>query len=147
LVRGRGLDDLNGRLQESLFGVWDFSGSADGSFCDRLLFRDCIARSDAGNLPASASAPTTPAILFSASIDWNTGQDVIEDHSTAASAEGQQAAAQQQYVIDRIDFVGNRRVRKDTLTARIFTREGDNYNEETLRRDFKRCGTRSSLRT
>jgi len=28
-------------------------------------------------------------------------------------------------------------VRSDTLKARIFTREGDNYNEETLRRDFQ----------
>jgi len=89
------------------------------------------------NLPANASAPNTPAILFSASIDWNTGNDVIEDHSTAASAEAQQTAAQQQYVIDRIDFVGNRRVRSDTLKARIFSRDGDNYNEETLRRDFQ----------
>lgn len=55
----------------------------------------------------------------------------------ATSAEAQQAAAQQQYLIDRIDFQGNRRVRKDTLTARIFSREGDTYNEETLRRDFQ----------
>ena len=40
-------------------------------------------------------------------------------------------------VIDRILFIGNRRVRSDTLKARIFTREGDPYNEETLRRDFQ----------
>jgi outer membrane protein insertion porin family len=89
------------------------------------------------NPAANASAPSTPAILFSASIDWNTGNDVFEDHSTAASGEAQQAAAQQQYVIDRIDFAGNRRVRSDTLKARIFSRDGDNYNEETLRRDFQ----------
>jgi outer membrane protein insertion porin family len=91
------------------------------------------------NLPAkpSSSSLATPTILFSASIDWNTGNEVIEDHSTAASTEAQQAAAQQQYVIDRIDFQGNRRVRSDTLKARIFSREGDTYNEETLRRDFQ----------
>jgi outer membrane protein insertion porin family len=40
-------------------------------------------------------------------------------------------------VIDRILFIGNRRVRTDTLKARIFSREGDPYNEETLRRDFQ----------
>jgi outer membrane protein insertion porin family len=40
-------------------------------------------------------------------------------------------------VIDRIIFIGNRRVRSDTLKARIFSREGDPYNEETLRRDFQ----------
>ncbi|HMI50804.1 MAG TPA: outer membrane protein assembly factor BamA [Candidatus Saccharimonadales bacterium] len=39
--------------------------------------------------------------------------------------------------IQRIEFVGNRRVRGDTLRARIFSREGDIYNEETLRRDFQ----------
>src|SRR6202045_2232928 len=40
-------------------------------------------------------------------------------------------------VIQRIEFIGNRRIRSDTLKARIFSREGDNYNEETLRRDFQ----------
>jgi outer membrane protein insertion porin family len=41
------------------------------------------------------------------------------------------------YVVVKIDFIGNRRVRNDTLRARIFTREGDTYNEETLKRDFQ----------
>src|SRR5882762_9920179 len=50
-VRGRGLDDLNGRLQQSLFGVWDFTGSTDGNFCDRVLSRDRITPSDAGESP------------------------------------------------------------------------------------------------
>ena len=58
----------------------------------------------------------------------------MEDRS---SADPQTAAAQQQFVIDRIEFLGNRRVRSDTLKARIFSREGDPYNEETLRRDFQ----------
>jgi outer membrane protein insertion porin family len=40
-------------------------------------------------------------------------------------------------VIERIEFYGNRRIRSDTLKARIFSREGDPYNEETLRRDFQ----------
>ncbi len=40
-------------------------------------------------------------------------------------------------VIERIEFLGNRRIRADTLKARIFSREGDPYNEETLRRDFQ----------
>jgi outer membrane protein insertion porin family len=34
-------------------------------------------------------------------------------------------------------FIGNRRLRTDTLQARIFTRQNDPYNEETLRRDFQ----------
>jgi len=39
-------------------------------------------------------------------------------------------------VIVRIEFQGNRRIRRETLKARMFTREGDILNEETLRRDF-----------
>jgi outer membrane protein insertion porin family len=85
--------------------------------------------------PQSASSLASRAYLFSASVDLTTGKEVVEDRSSS----GQQAAnaQQQQYVIDRIDFVGNRRVRSDTLKARIFSREGDTYNEETLRRDFQ----------
>src|SRR5712664_2321569 len=84
------------------------------------------------NNSADASSPAS-VVLFSASFDYTTGKDVIQDRSTA----NPQAAAQQQFVIDRIDFIGNRRVRSDTLSARIFSREGDVYNEETLRRDFQ----------
>ncbi len=49
----------------------------------------------------------------------------------------QPQAEQQPAIVDRIIFLGNRRIRSDTLKARIFTREGDPYNEETLRRDFQ----------
>jgi outer membrane protein insertion porin family len=44
--------------------------------------------------------------------------------------------AGEQFVIERIEFVGNRRIRSDALRSRIFSREGDPYNEDTLRRDF-----------
>jgi outer membrane protein insertion porin family len=80
------------------------------------------------------SSSTSPSYLFSASFDYVAGKDVIEDHS---SADPQSAAVQPQFVIDRIDFIGNRRVRSDTLTARIFSRKGDVYSEEALRRDFQ----------
>jgi outer membrane protein insertion porin family len=83
------------------------------------------------------AAPSSGSVLFSAAIDWKTGENVIEDHSSSSSPEQQAGTAQQQYIIDRIEFIGNRRVRNDTLKARIFSREGDVYNEETLRRDFQ----------
>ena len=38
--------------------------------------------------------------------------------------------------IERIEFQGNRRVRSETLRARIFSRPGDAVNDEALRRDF-----------
>ncbi|HTA57822.1 MAG TPA: outer membrane protein assembly factor BamA, partial [Candidatus Baltobacteraceae bacterium] len=50
---------------------------------------------------------------------------------------GGAAPADGNLVVDRIEFVGNRRIRTDTLKARIFSRDGDPYNEETLRRDFQ----------
>ena len=40
-------------------------------------------------------------------------------------------------VVDSIRFDGNRRIRSETLQARIFTRAGDAYSEEGLRRDFQ----------
>jgi outer membrane protein insertion porin family len=42
-----------------------------------------------------------------------------------------------QYTIERIEFVGNRRIQRDTLLARIFSRAGDPYSEEGVHRDFQ----------
>lgn len=39
--------------------------------------------------------------------------------------------------IAEIRFEGNRRIRTETLQARIFTRTGDPYSEDALRRDFQ----------
>ena len=52
---------------------------------------------------------------------------------------GQQAqeSSGPQYVIQRIEFVGNRRIQRDTLLARIFSRPGDPYTDEAVRRDFQ----------
>src|SRR6266851_867352 len=55
----------------------------------------------------------------------------------AATSTTQGPINQKQEVIARIEFLGNRRLRSDTLKARIFSREGDPYNEETLHRDFQ----------
>jgi outer membrane protein insertion porin family len=38
--------------------------------------------------------------------------------------------------IERIEFQGNRRIRSETLRARIFSRPGDAVSEDALRRDF-----------
>ena len=40
-------------------------------------------------------------------------------------------------VIERIEFVGNRRMARDMLLARIFSRPGDLYSPEAARRDFQ----------
>jgi outer membrane protein insertion porin family len=43
----------------------------------------------------------------------------------------------QQAVVQRVEIIGNRRVPRDTLRARMFVREGDAYDEAALRRDFQ----------
>jgi len=55
----------------------------------------------------------------------------------AAPALAGQSPAPPQTVIERIDIIGNRRIRGETLRARIFTRAGDPYDEESLKRDFQ----------
>jgi outer membrane protein insertion porin family len=105
-----------------------------------LVFLFAIASTAAPPKNLHADAPSSArSYLFSASFDYASGKEVTEDHSSAdpQAAAQQQPAAHQQFVIDRIEFLGNRRVRSDTLKARIFSREGDVYNEETLRRDFQ----------
>jgi outer membrane protein insertion porin family len=52
-------------------------------------------------------------------------------------AQQSQTQGQNRYVITQIRFQGNRRIQRDTLNARIFSRAGDPYNEEALRRDFQ----------
>ena len=48
-----------------------------------------------------------------------------------------QQAAGPQYVITRIEFDGIRRIQRGTLQARIFSRAGDPYNPDAVRRDFQ----------
>ena len=55
----------------------------------------------------------------------------------AQRSQAGQEANGPQYVIERIEFIGNRRIQRDTLLARIFSRPGDPYNEEAVRRDFQ----------
>jgi len=78
-------------------------------------------------------------VLLSASLDLITGKEMVEDSAPTPpqAAAAPQQSGQRRFVIDGIEFIGNRRVRTDTLQARIFSRKGDPYNEETLRRDFQ----------
>jgi len=89
--------------------------------------------------PKAAASPSSFSTPFdSTDAGKVTGKlvDVVDDSSVAHPFQNpppQPAGT----VIDRILFIGNRRVRSDTLKARIFSRDGDPYNEETLRRDFQ----------
>jgi outer membrane protein insertion porin family len=87
------------------------------------------------NHSADPSAPKR-SYLFVASLNRESGEEIFEDYSGVAQS-AQQPPEKPQFVVARIDFIGNRRIRGDTLKARIFSREGDPYNEDTLRRDFQ----------
>jgi outer membrane protein insertion porin family len=78
---------------------------------------------------------TSKTELFHASLNKLTLEETVDD--LASKADQQSKPATDQAFIERIDFTGNRRIRTDTLKARIFSRDGDPYNEETLRRDFQ----------
>ncbi len=79
--------------------------------------------------------PSKGFTLFHAALNENTLEEKMEEIPSNLLGEAQQNEGQP--FIERIDFEGNRRIRRDMLQARIFTRVGDPYNEETLRRDFQ----------
>ena len=54
-----------------------------------------------------------------------------------AEARAGQETGAAPYVISKILFEGNRRIQRATLLARIFSRPGDAYNVEAVRRDFQ----------
>lgn len=85
-------------------------------------------------LACSSPAATLPRTHVPAS-----HQQSPESSSSRASSQQAQPSPEGQpaSVIERIEFIGNRRIRSDTLKARIFSREGDSYNEDTLKRDFQ----------
>ncbi len=98
----------------------------------------CASGPSAGAQP-STSPSRNGTYLLCARLDLNTLETVTEDHTHTVygDQEPQPSGQQPPAVIERIEFLGNRRIRSDTLKARIFSRDGDVYNEETLRRDFQ----------
>src|SRR5258706_1762011 len=53
-----------------------------------------------------------------------------------APATAQSGSAPPENIIEAFEFRGARRVRQDTLSALIFSKKGDRYDEEALHRDF-----------
>src|SRR6201987_4819425 len=129
----------------SPFGIFPILGLGLAAIFLCLADARTLAAEDdsrSGALPSSdGSSPSSPgalSFLITSSLDLLTGEVVIRESHPGRAAEPQEAQQQQKpTIIERIDFVGNRRVRNDTLKARIFSRENDAYNEETLRRDFQ----------
>ncbi len=58
-----------------------------------------------------------------------------EEKPPAPQAPGAKPPARQD-LVESIEFRGNRRIPRDTLLSRLYTKKGDPYDEEQLRRDF-----------
>jgi outer membrane protein insertion porin family len=110
-----------------------------GVLLGRVTWVAALLLPPAAILPAGAQQLHHAGVALSSHPSSNspTAASVTLAAAAAGSATPQQPSEKPQAVIARIDFVGNRRIRTDTLKARIFSREGDAYNEETLRRDFQ----------
>jgi len=89
----------------------------------------------ARNLEGS-STDKQPTYLLHASLNETTLEEKIEDYLGSQPQSPSNPATVAEFV-ERIDWDGLRRIRRDTVKARIFTRENDAYNEDTLRRDFQ----------
>ena len=85
--------------------------------------------------PAASGLPFLPVVLFLLAICalWAAGAPSL---CASPSGQEQDQDQNQKYVIERIEFVGNRRIARDTLVARMFSRQGDPYSDEAVRRDF-----------
>ncbi len=89
------------------------------------------------NIPQSAPASAPPVALPggapAAPVQTPQFENPNPATATPATPAGETLAPD---VIEAIEFRGARRVPQDTLRALIFTRKGDVYNEETMRRDY-----------
>ncbi len=88
-----------------------------------------------GAVAVLAPSPAAAAgrLLFHASVAWDAdpGQTQIQTPPAAA-----RSLTQSQTIIEKITFTGNRRYPRETLRARLFSKEGDLYDINTLQRDF-----------
>ncbi len=112
---------------------------------------------EASSPVAGASTPQPPPYLLAqAQQPTSPFEDVPEDAQAPASPfenvpeegpqpaspfddiqeEQQQATIPGEDVIEEVAFRGTRRIPRDSLAARIFTKRGDLYDPQTLRRDF-----------
>src|SRR5215212_6027764 len=57
--------------------------------------------------------------------------------STPARIIAQQTQPQQQRIVENVDVIGNRRLRKDDILYYIQTRPGDPYNVDQVQRDYQ----------
>jgi len=133
---GAALESLTAAYRKvcSPFGFLPVLGMVVAAFCLQGAAAQFLA---AQGTVHSDEAPSAGYYLLSSSLDLVTGEVVTKENRVLETAPAQERAQLQPAVIERIEFNGNRRVRNDTLKARIFSRENDAYNPETLRRDFQ----------
>ena len=124
-IWGRGLEPINGRSKNILCYLGDGRSAYSVPECKPAMGRIRAHIGFAPSLLVAVPPPlsekdstTKSTYLFHASLDKITFEEKIEEF---VPEDGQQSAsnADGQAVIERIDFTGNRRIRTDTLKARI----------------------------
>ena len=112
------------------------SGSMGVSFCILLCLLFAARSIQASEKLEKKPDAAQDHYLFHAFLNLDSLEAKLDEFpDSAVGPEASQSRAGT--VIEKIEFLGNRRIRTDTLKARIFSRDGDPYNEETLRRDFQ----------
>src|SRR5258708_32907888 len=99
--------------------------------------RSGAAASSDSSSPSQSSIPAASFVITS-TLNLLTGEVVLQESHARPDARPQAAQQQQRpEIIERIDFIGNRRARNDTPKTRVFPRENHAYKVETLRRGFQ----------
>ena len=65
------------------------------------------------------------------------GLTAIVATTTSVIAQQTQTQTQSQRLVENVDIIGNRRLRKDDILYYIQTRAGDPYNEDQIQRDYQ----------
>ena len=68
---------------------------------------------------------------------WLFGLSILVGISVSFATPRRVNAQTQQRLVENVDIIGNRRLRKDDILYYIQTRPGDVYNEETVQRDYQ----------
>ena len=116
------------RIRRIIDGVQVVPVSRKRMACVALLCATtCVAFAagtlDHGKISVSAQPTMTKDFPSQEQLDFPTAAPVLPRFST-------------EQVVERIMFDGNSRIRSETLSTRIFTRVGDAYKEDNLKRDY-----------
>src|SRR6266540_3539290 len=87
--------------------------------------------------PATAGGSDIPALMHSYARVWLALLSTIIAISALAFVKPASAQQPQQRLVETVDIIGNRRLRKDDILYYVQTRPGDVYNPAQVERDLQ----------